>query len=365
MDSSAVYPRPVLNKLPQYQSGKPPAAIEGLTPYKLASNENPYAPIKAATDAIVTAATSELVQRYPETTYTQLRTLIGETYHVPIEDVVVGAGSLGVFTALVQTYAGTGDDGVLDEVIIPWRSFEAYPIVIRSAGANDVMVPVQDNGEHDLEAMLEAITDRTRMIVLCTPNNPTGPVLTEQVVREFIERVPEHILVVIDGAYVEFVRNEGVVNYLELYREFSNVAVLRTFSKAHGLANLRVGYAVAPEQICAPMRTVMSAFPTSTVGVEAAYASLSNMDEVMANTEKVVGERRRVWRALDALGYNPPATEANFVWLPLGEKSQAFADACGAQALSVRAFVPEGVRVSIGEVEANDRLIQVATDFAE
>lgn len=365
MDSSAVYPRPVLNKLPAYQSGKPPAAITGLTPYKLASNENPYAPIKAATDAIVTAATAEAVQRYPETTYAQLRNLIGETYDVPVQDVTVGAGSLGVLTALVQTFAGTNDDGSADEVIIPWRSFEAYPIVIRTAGANDVQVPLLDDGAHDLDAMLSAITDRTRIIVLCTPNNPTGAVLTTQTIRDFIARVPEHILVVIDGAYLEFVRVDGVDNYLELYREYPNVAVLRTFSKAHGLANLRVGYSVASLQISEPLKTVLSAFPTSTIAAEAAYASMSNLDEVMHNTEKVVVERHRVWKALDALGYQPPVTEANFVWLPLGEKAQAFADACEAQALSVRAFAPEGVRVSIGEVEANDRLIQVATDFAQ
>src|SRR5699024_7404679 len=155
----------------------------GLTPYKLASNENPYAPIKAATDAIAAAATAATVQRYPETTYADLRHLIGETYEVSEDDVTVGAGSLGVFTALVQTFAGTGEDGVEDEVIIPWRAFEASPIVIRSAGAHDIQVPLLEDGTHDLEAMLSSITDRTRMIVLCTPNNPTGTVLTNQAVR--------------------------------------------------------------------------------------------------------------------------------------------------------------------------------------
>lgn len=365
MDSSAVSPRSMFKRLPTYQSGKPPVATPDLTPYKLASNENPYAPIKAATDAIVAAATSELVQRYPETTFTQLRGLISETLEVPTEDVTVGAGSLGVLTSIVQTFAGTSEDGALDEVIIPWRSFEAYPIVVRTAGAHDVQVPLLEDGSHDLEAMLAAITDRTRMIMLCTPNNPTGQVLTTRQVREFIERVPERIVVVVDAAYLEFVRNEGVDNYLELYRDYSNVAVLRTFSKAHGLANLRVGYSVASQQISGPLKVVQPPFATSTVAAEAAYASLSHLDEVLANTEKVVDERRRVWQALAELGYNPPATDANFVWLPLGDQAQAFSDACAAQALSVRAFHPEGVRVTIGEVEANDRVIQVATDFAK
>src|SRR5699024_8912026 len=144
MDSSAVYPRTVLKKLPAYQAGKPPTENPGVVPYKLASNENPYAPIKAATDAIITAATAESVQRYPETTYGQLRNLISETYDLPAEDITVGAGPLGVLTALLQTFAGTGDDGVEDDVIIPWRSCAAYAIVIRSAEANDVTAHVTD-----------------------------------------------------------------------------------------------------------------------------------------------------------------------------------------------------------------------------
>lgn len=365
MDSSAVYPRPVLQQLPTYQTGKPAKQIPGLMPYKLASNENPYAPIPAAVEAITSAATAATLQRYPETTYAKLRELISETYRVPVDDVTVGAGSLGVLTGLVQTFAGTNDDGAQDEVIIPWRSFEAYPIVIRSAGAKDVQVPLTDDGTMDLEAMLDAITQRTRIIMLCTPNNPTGTVANTQEIREFLDRVPEHILVAIDGAYLEFVRQDGIEDYLELYRQYSNVAVLRTFSKAHGLANMRVGYAVAAPQISLPLKVVLPAFATSTIGVEAAHASLANLGEVLANTDKVVAERHKVWQALHGLGYNPPVTEANFVWLPLGDLAQDFSDACDAQALSVRAFHPEGVRVSIGEVEANQRLIQVATDFAE
>ena len=364
MDSSAVYPRPMLKQLPAYQSGKPPAQTPGLTPYKLASNENPYAPVPQALEAMAAAVTAETVQRYPETTYLKLRELISQVYEVPVDDVTVGAGSLGVLTGLVQTFAGTNDDGSQDEVIIPWRSFEAYPIVIRSAGAKDIQVPLKADATMDLEAMLAAITERTRVIMLCTPNNPTGTIATTSALRAFIQQVPDHILIAIDAAYLEFVRNDDVDNYLELYREFPNVAVLRTFSKAHGLANMRVGYSIAAPQISLPLKVVVPAFATSSVGVEAAHASLTHLDDVLANTEKVVSERARVWQAFHELGYNPPPTEANFVWLPLGEHSQAFSDACDAQALSVRAFHPEGVRVSVGEVEANDRVIQVATEFA-
>lgn len=364
MDSSAVYPRPVLKQLPTYKTGKPPVATPGLTPYKLASNENPYAPIPQAVEAMQQAVSAQTVQRYPETTYLKLRELIATIHGVPVDDVTVGAGSLGVLTGLVQTFAGTNADGSLDEVIIPWRSFEAYPIVVRAAGAQDVQVPLQADGTMDLDAMLAAITDRTRVIMLCTPNNPTGTIATTQQLRDFIAKVPEHILVAIDAAYIEFVRHDDITDYLELYREFVNVAILRTFSKAHGLANMRVGYSIAAPQISMPLKVVLPAFATSTVGMEAAYASLENLDDVLANTQKVVQERSTVWQRLHELGYNPPHTEGNFLWLPLGELSQEFSDACDAQALSVRAFHPEGVRVSIGEVEANERLLQVAADFA-
>jgi len=365
MESPTVYPRPVLDRLPTYVTGKPPAPTPGLTPYKLASNENPYAPIPEALDAIVAAAKDTVVQRYPETTYLRLRELVSETYDVPVDDVTVGAGSLGVLTGLVQTFAGTNDDGTQDEVIIPWRSFEAYPIVVRAAGAKDVQVPLLDNGEHDLEGMLAAVTDRTRIVVICSPNNPTGTVVGTESLRAFIERVPRDVLVIIDGAYLEFVRRDDIDNYLELYREYPNVVILRTFSKAHGLANMRVGYSVATPQISQPLKVMLPAFATSTVGMEAAFASLTHLDTVLVNTEQVVTERKRVWQAMNELGYQPPVTEANFLWLPIGDLAQPFADACGEQALSVRAFHPEGVRVSIGEVEANDRLIDVATSFAE
>ena len=358
-------PRSVLQQLPAYQAGKPPAAAPGLPPYKLASNENPYAPVQAVIETIAEAATAQTVRRYPETTYAKLSELIGQTYDVPVEDITVGAGSLGVLTSLVQTFAGTNADGTPDEVIIPWRSFEAYPIVIRSAGAKDVMVPLKDSGAHDLSAMLAAITDKTRMIMLCTPNNPTGAVLSDQQVREFLAQVPAHILVVLDEAYIEFIRDEDAVNGLNIYREYPNVAVLRTFSKAHGLANLRIGYGIAAPAIANPLKVINPPFATSSLAEQAAHASLSHLDEVLANTAQVVSERARVWQALEELGYQPPATQANFVWLPIGELAQQFADACGEQALSVRAFHPEGVRVSIGEVEANDRLLEVATAFAE
>ncbi|WP_261624688.1 histidinol-phosphate transaminase [Nesterenkonia marinintestina] len=358
---AAVSPRPAIAALPKYAAGKPPQAADGLTPYKLSSNENPFGPVQAAKDAY---RDIDMLNRYPDPTAQTLRTALSETLGVPAEDIVAGTGSLGALTQLITCFAGTGDDGVPDEVIYPWRSFEAYPIVVRTAGAQDVQVPVDADGRHDLEAMLAAITDRTRVILLCTPNNPTGPALTHREVSDFLARVPRDVVVVIDEAYIEFIRSEDPVDALELYRNHPNAAVLRTFSKAHALAALRVGYVISQQEIIGPMRAAAPPFSVSAAAEAAAVASLSRLDEIQVTVENLVYERQRVREALLDAGWDVPAAEGNFVWLPLGDRSADFAHQAGVLALSVRAFDGEGVRVSIGVSEANDRLIELCRSYS-
>lgn len=366
---SEVRPHAKVGLLPPYAAGRPPVAVPGLTPFKLSSNENPHAPVPAVLERIhevVTGAegAASPVCRYPDPLSTALRERLAAHLEVPADDVVTGAGSLGALSQLITAFAGDGgESGAPDEVVFAWRSFEAYPIVVRSAGAKDVQVPLTADHRHDLPAMLEAITDRTRVVLLCTPNNPTGPVLTTDEVEDFLGRVPPHVLVVIDEAYVEFVRHPQAVSGLDMYRRHANVVVLRTFSKAHGLANLRVGYSVSRPEITAALRTVAVPFAVSTVAEQAAIASLDHLDDVLAGVQTVVDERERVVAALAEAGWDVPETHANFVWLPLGERAAEFAAAAGEKALSVRAFAGEGVRVSIGEREANDRFLEVARAF--
>ncbi|MDY6054931.1 histidinol-phosphate transaminase [Micrococcus sp.] len=364
-----VRPHAKVGLLPVYAAGKPPVAVPGLTPYKLSSNENPFAPVPQVVERVhevVTGAEGQAspLCRYPDPLSTALRERLAAHLDVPAEDIVTGAGSLGALSQVITAYAGDGGpDGEPDEVMFAWRSFEAYPIVVRSAGAKDVQVPLTEDHRHDLPAMLEAITDRTRVVLLCTPNNPTGPVLTTAEVEDFLSKVPPHVLVVIDEAYVEFVRSEDAVRGLDMYRAFPNVLVLRTFSKAHGLANLRVGYSVSQPHVTQALRAVAVPFAVSTIAEQAAVASLDHLDEVLARVQTVVDERERVQAALAEVGWDVPASDANFVWLPLGERAMEFAEAAGAQALAVRAFPGEGVRVSIGEREANDRFLEVARAF--
>lgn len=356
-----ITPREAVAALPAYSAGKPPQAAEGFTPYKLSSNENPLGPVTAAAQALRDVST---LHRYPNPGAESLREALADQLQVPFSDIVTGAGSLGALTQLISAFAGTGQNGQKDEVIYAWRSFEAYPIVVRTAGAQDVAVPVAEDGRHDLAAMTEAVTDRTKTILLCTPNNPTGPALTHTEVTEFLKTIPQNIVVVIDEAYFEFVRSADPVDALALYREHSNVVVLRTFSKAHGLAGLRVGYAIAQPAVTDHLRKVAVPFAVSAVAEAAAMASLSHIDEVHQRVETIVQERDRVASALADAGWAIPETQGNFVWLPLGSASVDFAQAAGAQALAVRPFDGEGVRVSVGEPEANDRFIQLCRTYS-
>jgi histidinol-phosphate aminotransferase len=219
--------------------------------------------------------------------------------------------------------------------------------------------------EHDLDGMLAAITERTRLVLLCTPNNPTGPALRRDRLERFLDAVPRDLLVVIDEAYREFVRDPLVPDAIELYRDRPNVCVLRTFSKAYGLAGLRVGFAVAHEPVAAALRKCAVPFGVSAIAQAAAIASLRAESELLVRVDAIVAERERVRGELLGQGWPVPPTQANFVWLRLAERTDEFAAACEAAGVIVRPFSGEGARCSIGEPPANDLLVDVAKRFAQ
>lgn len=361
--------RPVFDTLPSYAAGKPPAPVEGLTRYKLSSNENPLGPVPEVARVL---AEFDAVHRYPDPLSTALRTALAGQLGVDAEDIVTGAGSLGALNQIIKTFAGVNADGVQDEVIYAWRSFEAYPILVGIMGARSVQVPNLPNGAHDLDAMATAVTDRTRLILVCTPNNPTGPAVTESQIRSFLAKVPATVPVVIDEAYFEFCAASSIpegeeppLNGLDIYRDYPNVIILRTFSKAQGLAGLRVGYSISHPQITRHLRVAATPFAVSALAERAAVASIEHQEAVMERVSHIVAERERVTARLRELGYEFPGTYANFVWLPLGERTGDFVDLMNRNALSVRAFGSEGVRVSIGEVEANNRFLSLCELFAQ
>ncbi|MHA7179429.1 histidinol-phosphate transaminase [Arthrobacter sp. MDB2-24] len=357
---AGIRPRGVLGKLPRYAAGKPPVVVEGLESFKLSSNENPLPPLPAVLEAI---ASETSINRYPDPLTTALRTELAGYLGVPATDIVTGAGSLGALNQILATFAGQNDFDAPDEVVYAWRSFEAYPISVGLAGAAGVQVPVRADGTHDLEAMAAAITDRTRVVLLCTPNNPTGPILTRREVVDFLAEVPPHVVVVIDEAYQEFVRRPDAVNGIDLYRDYPNVIVLRTFSKAHGLAGLRVGYSVSQQALTEHLRVSAVPFAVSQIAEHAAVTSLHHIGDVEARVQSIVDERTRVVEGLRGLGWTVPEAEGNFVWLALGEHSEDFAAKAGERALSVRPFGSEGVRVSIGEEAANTRFLELCRGY--
>jgi len=363
-DSTAggIRPRPVVNRLPSYAAGKPPVPVRGLVSYKLSSNEFPLPPIPAVQQAIIGQTD---FNRYPDPLSSRLRESLAGFLDVPAEDIVTGAGSLGALNQLLATFAGQNDDGKADEVIYAWRSFEAYPISVGLAGAESVQIPLTPEGRHDLDAMAAAVTARTRMILLCTPNNPTGPVLTTAETERFLKTVPSDVVVVIDEAYQEFVRAEDAVDGIEMYRKHPNVVVLRTFSKAHGLAGLRVGYSVSGPDLTQHLRVTATPFAVSQIAETAAVTSVQHFTDVVERVQSLVDERDRVTAGLRELGWFVPEAQGNFVWLNLGADSAEFAALAADRALSVRAFGNEGVRVSIGEAEANTRFLELCATYTK
>jgi histidinol-phosphate aminotransferase len=346
--------RSVLDGLPVYKPGRTPVSATGKT-HKLSSNETPFAPLPSVVDVIAEAARS--VNRYPDNGAQALIGAIADKFGVPPEHVAVGCGSVGVAQQILEA---VGEPGA--EVIYAWRSFEAYPTLSDLAAADSVRVPLRAE-THDLAAMAAAITPRTRLIFVCNPNNPTGTVVHAAELEAFLGQVPADCLVVLDEAYREYIRDEAVPDGVEVYRDRPNVAVLRTFSKAYGLAGLRAGFMIAHPPVAQAARTTMLPFTVSSIAQAAAVASLAAEDELFERVELTVKERTRVREALLADGWAVPPTEANFVWLRLGEHTMDFAAACEAQGIAVRPFAGEGARVSIGDAEANDAFLAVTRAY--
>ncbi len=348
----AVRIRPEVASLPVYRAGRPAAAVDGLTSYKLSSNENPYPPLPGVLEAAVAAAGS--MNRYPDMANTAMTEALADRLGVEEGRLAFGAGSVGVLYHLLQAVCGAGD-----EVVYAWRSFEAYPIAVQLTGATSVHVPLGPGAAHDLDAMLAAITPATRVVMLCTPNNPTGPALGHDEVAAFVDAVPDSVLVVIDEAYVEFVHRPDPLRALELL-DRANVVVLRTFSKAYGLAGFRVGYCVADPTLATAVRAASLPFGISIVAQAAVLASLAAEQQLLDRVAALMVARDVLVAGLRDRRFDVPDAQGNFVWLPAGERTLAYAERFATSGLVVRPFAGEGLRISVGEPEANARLLDVA-----
>lgn len=339
--------RPELADLPAYTPGRTvPGAI------KIASNETVHPPLPSVRAAIEDAIGN--INRYPDNGYVELRERLAKHVNFAPEHISVGCGSVSLCQQLIQITSTVGD-----EVLFGWRSFEIYPLQVRTAGATPVPVPLTDH-THDLDAMLAAVTDRTRLIFVCNPNNPTGTVVAPEALARFVAAVPPHIVIALDEAYVEYIRDPMVPDSFGLVRSHPNLVVLRTFSKAYGLAGLRVGYAVGDPDLITALGKVYVPFTATSVSQAAAIASLDAADELLERTDAVVAERDRVTAALRAAGYTVPDSQANFVWLPLPGRAQEFAEASADNRIIVRPYGEDGVRVTVAAAHENDAFLEFA-----
>ncbi|GAA4479676.1 histidinol-phosphate transaminase [Microbacterium panaciterrae] len=336
--------------LPPYRQGKQ----AGADAFKLSSNENPFDPLPQVVAAL---ADTTPMNRYPDATAGALRARLGERYGVAPDGVHVASGSVAILYQLVQAAAGVGD-----EVIYAWRSFEAYPGLPLVAGATGVQVPLLADSRHDLDAMAAAVTERTRVIIVCTPNNPTGPIVTGAEFAAFLAKVPADVLILLDEAYAEFVTAPDAVDGLaaRIFDAHPNVVVLRTFSKAYGLAGLRVGYAIGHPRVLDAARSTAVPLSVTAAAERAAIASLDAEDELLARVAVIVQRRAVLVEGLRAQGWDVPDAQGNFVWLPTGAATVDVAAAFEQAGLIVRAFAGDGIRISVGEEASLQRVLDVA-----
>lgn len=317
----------------------------------LSRNESAHSPLP---DIVATvAASGRDVHRYPDPACTDLTRALARRHGIEPDRVAVGAGSCALLQALFQL-AGPGAT-----VVHAWRSFEYYPILAGHLGIRSERVPLA-GGEHDLAAMADRITAATRLVVVCNPNNPTGTLLGPDRLRAFLDRVPPTCLVAFDEAYFEYVDEPAGTGGLALCDTYPNLVVLRTFSKAYGLAGLRVGYLIGAPPVVTSLRGILLPYAVSGPAQHAAVAALRLEEVLLTRVRETIAERARVRTALLAGRFEVPASQANFVWLALGADAGRFGRWCAGAGIELRVFDGDGVRVSIGSPADNDAFLAAA-----
>lgn len=345
-EQPAVKLRPEILATPPYRQGRP----AGPDAFKLSSNENPFPPLPGVLEAVVAAAA---VNRYPDASALALREVLAGRIGASVDEVHVGAGSVALLSQFITAAAGPGD-----EVVYAWRSFEAYPGLVTVAGATSVQVPNRGDHSHDLDAIAAAVTERTRVVIVCSPNNPTGTVVSRDDFIAFLDRVPSDVLVILDEAYAEFVTDDSAVDGLALLGSRPNLVVLRTFSKAYGLAGLRIGWATGPATILDAARAAAIPLSVTEPAQQAAIASLGLEAELLERVGTLATRRDALAASLCDLGLAVPRAQGNFLWIAAGDESTAAGEILLDQGVVTRVFPGDGVRISIGEADAVDGVIE-------
>jgi histidinol-phosphate aminotransferase len=348
-----------LARMPSYQAGvpkgKPPEAIAGEGIAQLASNESPQPPHPNVVEAIQRAAAA--MNRYPDPDATLLRRRLAERYETDPARIAVGNGSCEILLAAAEALCENGA-----EILYAWPSFSIYPHMSALSGAREVRVPLAEGDVHDLDAMLAEVTAATQLVLVCNPNNPTGTHLPAADVAPFLEQVPRHVMVILDEAYVDFQTHDDPDASADLLGDFPNLVCLRTFSKSHGLAGLRAGYALGPPPFCRAIDAVRQPFSVNALAQAAATAALRHTDDLVERIERTIVERVTVEEGIRELGLFTPESHANFSWIDLGDRDeQEVIDALGSRGVIVRGGTslggPGHIRVTYGTREENQRFL--------
>ena len=348
-----------LARIPGYQAGVPtgqaPEAIASGGIAQLASNESPFPPHPKVIEAIEAAAGA--MNRYPDPDATLLRRRIAERYEVEPGRIAVGNGSCEILLAAAEALCEPGD-----EILYSWPAFSMYPYLAALTGAREVRVPLAEGDVHDLDSMAAEVTAATQLLLICNPNNPTGTHLPAAEVAAFCERVPAHVTIALDEAYIEFQTHDDPDATVDLLDRFPNLVVLRTFSKCYGLAGLRVGYAIGSAKFRAAVDAVRQPFSVNALAQAAGAEAILHQDDVTRRVEGTIAERLRVEEELRAMGLVTADTQANFSWVDLGEADeQEMVAGLAERQIAVRPGTPLGdpghIRVTYGTSAENDRFL--------
>ncbi|HEY4607689.1 MAG TPA: histidinol-phosphate transaminase, partial [Ilumatobacteraceae bacterium] len=322
---------------------------------KLASNENPLPPIQSIVDAVAAAARG--ANRYADHRATAVRERLSTWLDVPVDQITVGAGSVGLLQQLFLTYVDPGD-----EVVYPWRSFEVYPVYTQLMAGVAVTPPLTPAHAFDLDAVAAAVTERTKLVLLATPNNPTGTALSTTDMAALLDGISPQTIVVIDEAYREFLDPALGDPVRDLITRYPNVVVTRTFSKAQGMAGIRAGYAIGHPEVIASIDKTLFPFAVSALAQAGAIAAIDAEAEIGQRVAMILSERSRVIDELTAAGWALPDAQANFVYLPLGERTDDVYLGMERMGVVTRPFSGEGIRVTISTTDENDRFLQTLKD---
>jgi histidinol-phosphate aminotransferase len=356
-----------LARIPGYQAGVPtgqtPEAIVGGGIAQLASNESPFPPHPKVVEAIAAAAGA--MNRYPDPDATLLCRRLAERYDAEPSRIAVGNGSCEILLAAAEALCEPGA-----EIVYAWPAFSMYPYLPALTGAREIRVPLAEGDVHDLDAMAAEVTAATQLLIVCNPNNPTATHLPAAEIAAFCERIPPHVTVILDEAYVEFQTHDDPGATLDLLEDFPNLVVLRTFSKCYGLAGLRVGYAIGAAGFRAAVDAVRQPFSVNALAQAAGAEAILHQDDVLRRVESTVAARLTVQESLRELGLAVTDSHANFSWIDLGEAEEAAVIAgLAAQDIAVRPGKalggPGHIRVSYGTAEENERFLRVLSELLD